>query len=214
MDEVKQIVKLCPRKRQTLLFSATMTEQVNRLSAVSLQSPVRLAADQANRAPSDLTQEVSADLLALHPCAPPSHALERPPRLHAFVGLEMADVPQRTEARLQSGCDVYSRALPSSGTRCRIMCALGPLTRRSVSGALLADPPSQGIPGGQETSHASGAVQQIADESELPGFGPCRLPSGFAQKTTVPVSIVRLFSCHTSIWSCHGHADFPSHACC
>jgi len=58
MDEVKQIVKLCPKRRQTLLFSATMTDQVERLSAVSLQAPVRLAADQAYSAPRDLVQEV------------------------------------------------------------------------------------------------------------------------------------------------------------
>jgi ATP-dependent RNA helicase DDX27 len=30
MDAVKTVVKLCPRKRQTLLFSATMTDQVRR----------------------------------------------------------------------------------------------------------------------------------------------------------------------------------------
>ena len=58
MDEVKTVVKLCPKKRQTLLFSATMTDQVKRLAAVSLQQPVRLAADKANRAPKDLTQEI------------------------------------------------------------------------------------------------------------------------------------------------------------
>lgn len=66
LDEVKEIVRLCPRKRQTLLFSATMTEQVERLAAVSLHSPVRLAADQANRAPRDLTQEVSVAGLRRH----------------------------------------------------------------------------------------------------------------------------------------------------
>jgi ATP-dependent RNA helicase DDX27 len=27
-EEVEQIVKMCPKKRQTMLFSATMTEQV------------------------------------------------------------------------------------------------------------------------------------------------------------------------------------------
>jgi len=29
-EEVEQIVKMCPKKRQTMLFSATMTEQVIR----------------------------------------------------------------------------------------------------------------------------------------------------------------------------------------
>ncbi|KAA6426072.1 MAG: DEAD-box ATP-dependent RNA helicase 28-like [Trebouxia sp. A1-2] len=57
-EEIKEIVKLAPRKRQTLLFSATMTEQVQQLVTMSLKSPVRLAADAAGRAPEELRQEI------------------------------------------------------------------------------------------------------------------------------------------------------------
>ncbi|KAK9837918.1 hypothetical protein WJX74_007671 [Apatococcus lobatus] len=57
-DEVKEIVKLAPRKRQTMLFSATMTEQVKQLATMSLQQPVRLAADALAAAPRELTQEL------------------------------------------------------------------------------------------------------------------------------------------------------------
>lgn len=56
--QIKEIVKLAPRKRQTLLFSATMTEQVQQLVTMSLKSPVRLAADAAGRAPEELRQEI------------------------------------------------------------------------------------------------------------------------------------------------------------
>lgn len=52
------MLRLTPRKRQTLLFSATMTEEVRDLVALSLQRPVRLAADAAGAAPKALTQEV------------------------------------------------------------------------------------------------------------------------------------------------------------
>lgn len=52
------MLRLTPRKRQTLLFSATMTEEVRALAALSLQRPVRLAADAAGVAPAALQQEV------------------------------------------------------------------------------------------------------------------------------------------------------------
>ncbi|KFM23899.1 DEAD-box ATP-dependent RNA helicase 28 [Auxenochlorella protothecoides] len=57
-DEIKEIVRLAPRKRQTMLFSATMTEEVKKLVAVSLNRPVRLAADATAAAPKELTQEI------------------------------------------------------------------------------------------------------------------------------------------------------------
>ncbi len=57
-DEIHEIVKLAPEQRQTLLFSATMTEQVKDLIDLSLRHPVRLAADESAAAPKALTQEV------------------------------------------------------------------------------------------------------------------------------------------------------------
>lgn len=57
-DEIHEIVKLAPSKRQTLLFSATMTDQVKDLINLSLRHPVRLAADERAAAPKSLSQEV------------------------------------------------------------------------------------------------------------------------------------------------------------
>eukprot|EP00873_Tetraselmis_striata_P038687 jgi/Tetstr1/458951/TSEL_004422.t1 len=57
-EEVKEIVRMAPAKRQTLLFSATMTEEVKRLAALSLRQPIRLAADTVGAAPKQLRQEV------------------------------------------------------------------------------------------------------------------------------------------------------------
>eukprot|EP00877_Chromochloris_zofingiensis_P007931 jgi/Chrzof1/3391/Cz12g23200.t1 len=57
-EEINEIVKLAPKKRQTMLFSATFSEQVKKLMALSLKAPVRLAADAAAAAPKGLSQEV------------------------------------------------------------------------------------------------------------------------------------------------------------
>lgn len=56
--QVHEILKATPLKRQTLLFSATMTDQVKDLVSLSLKHPVRLAADESAAAPKMLTQEV------------------------------------------------------------------------------------------------------------------------------------------------------------
>ncbi len=57
-DELAELLRLCPARRQTLLFSATLTPAVERLAALSLQSPARLSADGLGAAPATLTQEI------------------------------------------------------------------------------------------------------------------------------------------------------------
>ncbi len=47
--QVQELVKLCPVKRQTMLFSATMTHDVDKLAAYSLKRPVRITADSSIR---------------------------------------------------------------------------------------------------------------------------------------------------------------------
>ena len=58
LEQVQEVVRLAPRARQTILFSATMTEEVRSLAALSLRQPVRLAADEPSTAPVRLAQEV------------------------------------------------------------------------------------------------------------------------------------------------------------
>ncbi|KAL6070686.1 Nucleolar DEAD-box protein required for synthesis of 60S ribosomal subunit [Balamuthia mandrillaris] len=55
--ELNEIVKFCPRQRQTMLFSATMTEEVDRLAAVSLNNPVRISVDPKWQVAAGITQE-------------------------------------------------------------------------------------------------------------------------------------------------------------
>ncbi|KAI7896126.1 P-loop containing nucleoside triphosphate hydrolase protein [Mucor mucedo] len=56
-DELGEIIKACPRGRQTMLFSATMTDNVDQLVRMSLNNPVRLFVDPSNQAASRLIQE-------------------------------------------------------------------------------------------------------------------------------------------------------------
>ncbi|EKX33294.1 hypothetical protein GUITHDRAFT_81602 [Guillardia theta CCMP2712] len=48
-EEVQELVKMCPQQRQTMLFSATMTHDVDKLAAFSLRRPVRVTADGSIR---------------------------------------------------------------------------------------------------------------------------------------------------------------------
>ena len=41
-DEVEELVKMCPIRRQTLLFTATFNTTVDALSNLSLRKPVRV----------------------------------------------------------------------------------------------------------------------------------------------------------------------------
>lgn len=57
-DELTELVKLCPRGRQTLLFSATMGNDVERLTKLSLNNPLIIRADSHFSTASGLRQQV------------------------------------------------------------------------------------------------------------------------------------------------------------
>ncbi|CAM0949885.1 unnamed protein product [Alopecurus aequalis] len=56
--EINELIRMCPKRRQTMLFSATMTEQIDELVKLSLNKPVRLEADPLLKRPATLTEEV------------------------------------------------------------------------------------------------------------------------------------------------------------
>lgn len=56
-DELNEIVCACPKQRQTMLFSATMTDNVDDLIRLSLVNPLRLFVDNTDSIASNLTQE-------------------------------------------------------------------------------------------------------------------------------------------------------------
>ena len=57
MEQMKEIVRSCSRTRQTLLFSATMTDQVEQLATVSLNKPVKVFVDSNKVVAWNLRQE-------------------------------------------------------------------------------------------------------------------------------------------------------------
>jgi ATP-dependent RNA helicase DDX27 len=56
-DELSEIIKSCPTSRQTMLFSATMTDSVDSLVKMSLNKPVKLFVDPKRTMASGLVQE-------------------------------------------------------------------------------------------------------------------------------------------------------------
>ncbi|KAI9726504.1 MAG: nucleolar DEAD-box protein required for synthesis of 60S ribosomal subunit [Chrysothrix sp. TS-e1954] len=56
-DELDEILRLIPRSRQTMLFSATMTQDVDKLIRVGMNRPVRLMVDAGKRTVQGLVQE-------------------------------------------------------------------------------------------------------------------------------------------------------------
>lgn len=56
-DELEEIIKACPRSRQTMLFSATMTDSVDELVKLSLDKPIRVFVDKKRSTAKGLTQE-------------------------------------------------------------------------------------------------------------------------------------------------------------
>lgn len=56
-EQMKEIISSCSRTRQTMLFSATMTEQVKALAAVSLTKPVRVFVNNNQTVAFNLRQE-------------------------------------------------------------------------------------------------------------------------------------------------------------
>lgn len=56
-EQMKEIIKQCSRTRQTMLFSATMTDEVNDLISISLTKPLRLFVDSNKDVAFNLRQE-------------------------------------------------------------------------------------------------------------------------------------------------------------
>ncbi|XP_005105610.1 probable ATP-dependent RNA helicase DDX27 [Aplysia californica] len=56
-EQMNEIIRLCARQRQTMLFSATMTETVQELVAVSLKDPVKVFVNQSTEVALGLRQE-------------------------------------------------------------------------------------------------------------------------------------------------------------
>ncbi|CAI4222387.1 unnamed protein product [Auanema sp. JU1783] len=56
-DQMTELIRLCSPDRQTLLFSATMTDQIDELAAMSLKKPVKIFINENTDTASNLRQE-------------------------------------------------------------------------------------------------------------------------------------------------------------
>uniref|UniRef100_A0AC34QY24 Uncharacterized protein n=1 Tax=Panagrolaimus sp. JU765 TaxID=591449 RepID=A0AC34QY24_9BILA len=56
-DQMKEIIRLCSKSRQTMLFSATMTDEIEELAKLSLEKPVRLFINENTETAANLRQE-------------------------------------------------------------------------------------------------------------------------------------------------------------
>lgn len=56
-DQINEIIKMCSPGRQSMLFSATMTDEVKELISLSLNQPIRLFINKNTEVASGLTQE-------------------------------------------------------------------------------------------------------------------------------------------------------------
>uniref|UniRef100_A0A0K0FY14 LD15481p (inferred by orthology to a D. melanogaster protein) n=1 Tax=Strongyloides venezuelensis TaxID=75913 RepID=A0A0K0FY14_STRVS len=56
-DQMKELIHMCGKKRQTMLFSATMTEEIEDLIKMSLDKPVKLFINDNTVVASNLSQE-------------------------------------------------------------------------------------------------------------------------------------------------------------
>jgi ATP-dependent RNA helicase DDX27 len=57
MPQIESILEHVPKARQTMLFSATMTDDVDKLIKLSLKNPIRVAVDVRTNVAENLTQE-------------------------------------------------------------------------------------------------------------------------------------------------------------
>eukprot|EP01117_Protostelium_nocturnum_P013601 TRINITY_DN5091_c1_g1_i4.p1 TRINITY_DN5091_c1_g1~~TRINITY_DN5091_c1_g1_i4.p1 ORF type:complete len:812 (+),score=400.78 TRINITY_DN5091_c1_g1_i4:161-2596(+) len=56
-EELEELIKMCPKSRHTQLYSATMTEQVDKLVRLSLKNPIRIAVSDKLNVAEKLAQE-------------------------------------------------------------------------------------------------------------------------------------------------------------
>lgn len=56
-EQMKEVIRLCARQRQTMLFSATMTEEVQDLATMSLNKPVKIFINENTEVAYGLRQE-------------------------------------------------------------------------------------------------------------------------------------------------------------
>jgi ATP-dependent RNA helicase RhlE len=99
IEDVKKIVGLCPKKRQTLLFSATVPPEIEAVARFALQEPLRIAINPARTAAESVT----------HAAYPVRHAMKFPLLVALLEKIEWKSVI--VFVRTKQGADRIARQL-------------------------------------------------------------------------------------------------------
>ncbi|KAL0695052.1 hypothetical protein Bca4012_062232 [Brassica carinata] len=115
--EIQELVRLCPKRRQTMLFSATMTEEVKELVKLSLNKPLRLSADPSARRPPGLIEEVAAHRLKILFGLAGLKAAELHGNLTQAQRLDSLELFRKQEVDFLIATDVAARGLDIIGVQ-------------------------------------------------------------------------------------------------
>lgn len=99
IDDVKKIVGLCPKKRQTILFSATIPPEIEEMARFALHDPVRVAINPTRTAAESVT----------HAAYPVRHAIKFPFLVALLDKIEWRSVI--VFVRTKQGADRIARQL-------------------------------------------------------------------------------------------------------
>lgn len=99
IDDVKKIVGLCPKQRQTLLFSATIPPEIEEMARFALREPVRIAVNPTRTAAESVT----------HAAYPVRHAIKFPFLVALLDKIEWKSVI--VFVRTKQGADRIARQL-------------------------------------------------------------------------------------------------------
>lgn len=109
IDDVKEIVNLCPKKRQTLFFSATVPPKIEAIAQFALHDPVRISIGRART----VTESVT------HALYPVRHSLKFPLLLALLEKTEFNSVI--VFSRTKHGTDRIAEQLKEAGHKVAVL---------------------------------------------------------------------------------------------
>jgi ATP-dependent RNA helicase DDX27 len=127
MQEIEEIVKTLPKNRTSLLFSATMTEHVDKLIKLSLNRPMRILVEDTYRVATGISQEfvkLTSDV-----------EIEREAALYGFLNLKFLIFSAICSRNVHEKCLIFCQH-KKTAHRLRIMFNLFNLTASELHGNL------------------------------------------------------------------------------
>ena len=143
LPDIKRIIKLCPEKRQTLFFSATMPNDIVKLSSSILKDPVRVQIDAVNSPAETVEQKVYSvrqsdkkDLLV--------HILQDESIYNALIFTRTKHGADKVERYLKNN-NIKAEAIHGNKSQAKREKALGRFKKGKVQALVATDIASRGI---------------------------------------------------------------------